>query len=280
MSAEKHSAPLHHDPQPAPVSFRAGPARQNRVHLNARRAPEESTLPRRQARIPLPGPPRREPAPRSVRFRCKCLPRGMAGHCALRPLLRRTAVGARCAARIRVSAALWLSKGLGASGAGFLGGPADIFATAVTVHRAPLGMTVHARTEVKREAPRCSPLPLPGEGQRGVSAGAVSADRHARGEGPSGARRSSSPSPGCSGAGCVAAAAPGPSAGGLDRHAPTRAPTRQIRATPSATGARPSPSASLASLLRPPYTSPATEPRPKERFDPHPGVEPTSRMDA
>ncbi len=31
----------------------------------------------------------------------------------------------------RVAAALWLSKGLAPSGAGFLGGPADIFATAI-----------------------------------------------------------------------------------------------------------------------------------------------------
>jgi len=55
------------------------PPRCNRVRETSRRAPEESTRPLRQARRAPHRPPALEPAPRSVRFRCRSVRSGMAG---------------------------------------------------------------------------------------------------------------------------------------------------------------------------------------------------------
>jgi hypothetical protein len=58
----------------------------------------------------------------------------------------------------------WRTTGLAAAAAGFLGGAAGIRVDAVSAHRAPLGMPASRSSEVKREAPRCSPLPNFGRG--------------------------------------------------------------------------------------------------------------------
>jgi hypothetical protein len=62
----------------------------------------------------------------------------------------------------------WLSTGLDVAAAGFLGGPADIFAAAAAAHRTPLGMTLLPEPMEVRRAEVFPSLPAWEEEKREV----------------------------------------------------------------------------------------------------------------
>jgi len=107
---------------------------------------------------PPPPPACARSAPRSVRFRRRTRLCGITRRLARCRRSRRTAVGARCAARALAAGAGWQSTSLAAAAAGFLGGPADIIAAAAA-HRAPLGMTL-SRKPVEARSAEVFPSPV------------------------------------------------------------------------------------------------------------------------
>ncbi len=117
---------------------------------------------------PPPPPACARPAPRSVRFRGKSRPAGWPA--SARDASDRAEQRWAHAARRGLSQPRprWRTTGLDSSAAGFLGGPAGIFAAAEIAHRAPLGMTPSLAPKPKREAPRCSTSPGTGEVARVV----------------------------------------------------------------------------------------------------------------